>query len=78
MDVTAERLARVYAEAFWKAVLKQADPAAAYEELRAVVTDVLDQYPAFDAVLASALVDQSEKERLDRPRVRQPIVGARC
>jgi F-type H+-transporting ATPase subunit delta len=64
MDVTAERLARVYAGAFWNAVRTQADPAAALEELRAVVKDVLDKYPAFDAVFASALVDQSEKERL--------------
>jgi F-type H+-transporting ATPase subunit delta len=64
MDVTAERLARVYADAFWKAASKQAEPAAALDELRAVVTDVLDTYPAFDAVLASALVDQSEKVRL--------------
>jgi len=64
MDVTAERLARVYAEAFWNAASKQADPAAALDELRAVVSDVLDKYPAFDAVLASALVDASEKVRL--------------
>jgi F-type H+-transporting ATPase subunit delta len=67
MDVTAERLARVYAQAFWGVATKQADVAATVAELRAVVTDVLDKYPAFETMLGSALVDQSEKERiLDR------------
>lgn len=64
MDVTAERLARVYAQAFWAAALKQADPAAAVDELRAVVTEALDKFPGFDAILASALVDQQGKEQL--------------
>lgn len=67
MDVTAERLARVYAQAFWGVATKQADVAATVGELRAVVTDVLDKYPAFETMLGSALVDQTEKERiLDR------------
>src|SRR3972149_5697697 len=64
MDVTAERLARVYAQAFWAAAAKQADPAAAVDELRAVVTEALDKFPGFDAILASALVDQQGKEQL--------------
>jgi F-type H+-transporting ATPase subunit delta len=67
MDVTAERLARVYAQAFWGVAVKQTDVAATVSELRAVVTDVLDKYPALETMLGSALVDQSEKERiLDR------------
>jgi F-type H+-transporting ATPase subunit delta len=67
MDVTVERLARVYAQAFWGVAIKQADVAATVGELRAVVTDVLDKYPALETMLGSALVDQTEKERiLDR------------
>jgi len=64
MDVTAERLARVYGQALWGAALKQGDPAAIVGELKAVVTDVLDRFEKFDTVLGSALVDQEEKEKL--------------
>ncbi len=64
MDVTAERLARVYAQALWAAALKQGDPTTAVEELRAVVSDVLNKFPQFDTILSSALVDQESKEKL--------------
>lgn len=64
MDVTAERLARVYARAFWGTALKQADPAAAVDELRSVVTEAIDKFPAFDTVLCSALVAQEEKVKV--------------
>ena len=70
MDVTAERLARVYAQAFWGAALKQADPAAAVDELRNVVTEALDKFPGFEAILGSALVDPEQKEAAARPGVR--------
>jgi F-type H+-transporting ATPase subunit delta len=63
-DVTAERLAHVYAQAFWGAAIKQADPAAAVEELRSVVSEALDKFPGFEAILGSALVDQESKKRL--------------
>lgn len=64
MDVTAERLAHVYAQAFWGTVLKQADPASAIDELGSVISEVLDKFPGFDAILESALVDQEEKKKL--------------
>jgi F-type H+-transporting ATPase subunit delta len=67
MDVTAERLARVYAQAFWGAALKQADPVAAVDELRSVVTEALDKFPGFETILGSALVDpEGKKQLLDR------------
>lgn len=64
MDVTAERLAHVYAQAFWGAALQQADPSAAVDELRSVVTDALDPYPGFASILDSALVSHEEKVQL--------------
>jgi F-type H+-transporting ATPase subunit delta len=64
MDVTAERLAHVYAQAFWGAALKQGDPAAAIDELRSVVTEALDKYPGFETILGSALVAPEEKKQL--------------
>lgn len=64
MDVTAERLAHVYAQAFWGAALKQGDPSAAVDELRSVVTEALDKFPGFETVLGSALVDTEEKKQL--------------
>jgi F-type H+-transporting ATPase subunit delta len=64
MDVTAERLAHVYAQAFWGAALKQADPSAAVDELKSVVSDALDAYPGFESILESALVSQEEKVKL--------------
>ena len=67
MDVTAERLARVYAQAFWGAALKQADPVGAVDELRSVVTEALDKFPGFETILGSALVDpEGKKQLLDR------------
>src|SRR5262245_21321488 len=67
MDVTAESLARVYAQAFWNVAVKQADVSGTVAELQAVVTEVLDKHPALETTLGSALVDQADKERiLDR------------
>lgn len=67
MDVTAESLARVYAQAFWNVAVKQADVSALVSELQAVVTEVLDKHPALETTLGSALVEQTDKERiLDR------------
>ncbi|MGD9634060.1 MAG: ATP synthase F1 subunit delta [Pirellulales bacterium] len=64
MDVTAEQLARVYSQALWAASLKQGNPSAAVEELKSVVTDVLDRFEKFDTILGSALVDHEQKEKL--------------
>ncbi|MGE3243726.1 MAG: ATP synthase F1 subunit delta, partial [Pirellulales bacterium] len=64
MDVTAEQLARVYGQALWAAALKQGNPPAVVEELKSVVTDVLDRFEKFDTILGSALVDHEQKEKL--------------
>jgi F-type H+-transporting ATPase subunit delta len=64
MDVTAERLARVYGQALWSVAVKQGDPAAIVAELKSLVTDVLDRFEKFDTILGSALVGQEEKEQL--------------
>src|SRR3972149_5888258 len=67
LDVTEERLARVYAQAFWGVARKQPNLAATVDEVAAVVTEVLDKYPALEELLGSALVAHDEKERmLDR------------
>lgn len=64
MDVTAERLAHVYAQAFWGAALKQGDPTAAIDELRSVVTEALDKFPGLETILGSALIAPEEKKQL--------------
>jgi F-type H+-transporting ATPase subunit delta len=67
MDVTAERIAQVYAQAFWNVALKQPDPVTTFAELQAVVTDVLDKFPEFDKVFSSGLIDHDEKvQMIDR------------
>ena len=64
MDVTAERIARVYATAFMEVAAKSPDAAALVDEVVSLVTDVLDQFPQFDATLRSALVSHEEKQQL--------------
>ena len=62
-DVGVEHIASVYAQALLDAALS-GGPAAvadAVEELDAVVAELLDRFPKFDAVLASALVSPEEK-----------------
>jgi F-type H+-transporting ATPase subunit delta len=62
-DVGVEHIAGVYARALLDAALSAgpAAVAAAVEELDAVVAELLDRFPKFDAVLASALVSPGEK-----------------
>jgi F-type H+-transporting ATPase subunit delta len=64
MDVTAERISRVYATAFLEVAAKSADAAALVEELASLVSDVLDRFPEFDETLRSGLVRHEEKEQL--------------
>jgi F-type H+-transporting ATPase subunit delta len=64
MDVTAERIARVYATAFLEVVAKTGNSEALVEEFSSLVTDVLDKYPRFDQTLRSELVSHEEKEQL--------------
>jgi F-type H+-transporting ATPase subunit delta len=67
MDVTAERIARVYATAFLDAVAKTGDSDALVDEFSSLVTDVLDKFPLFEHTLRSELVPHEDKEQsLDR------------
>jgi F-type H+-transporting ATPase subunit delta len=67
MDVTAERISRVYAMAFMEVARKTGNPAAVVEEVESLVTDVLDRFPRLEDTLRSALVKPEEKEQmLDR------------
>jgi F-type H+-transporting ATPase subunit delta len=67
MDVTAERIARVYASAFMEVAAKTGDTGALVEEVNSLVTEVLDRFPKLEDTLRSALVQPEEKEQmLDR------------
>lgn len=60
-DVTVERIAETYAEAFLDAAARIGDLPALVEELQSLVTDVLDVFPGFEQVLASAIIQHEEK-----------------
>jgi len=67
MDVTEERIARVYAQAFLGAVAKHANVADYVNEILAIVRDVLDPFPDLEDVLGSALLAHEHKSLvLDR------------
>jgi F-type H+-transporting ATPase subunit delta len=67
MDVTEERIARVYATAFMEVASKSSDPTALVDEVSSLVTDVLDRFPRLEDTLRSALVSAEQKEQvLDR------------
>jgi F-type H+-transporting ATPase subunit delta len=67
MDVTAERISRVYAMAFMEVAAKTGNTAALVEEVESLVTEVLDRFPRFEETLRSELVQPEEKEQmLDR------------
>jgi len=61
MDVTAEQVARVYAQAFMGAAVKSSDTTELVEQMAGLV-DVLDRSPRLEQVFQSALVSQEEKE----------------
>ena len=64
MDVTAERIARVYALAFIEVVAKSPDGDSLVEEVVSLVDDVLEKFPQLEATLRSALISHEEKEQL--------------
>lgn len=64
MDVTVERLARVYAKAFIGATGEQSDAGNYVVELKSIVDEVLNRFPKFEQVLQSSLVSPEQKEEL--------------
>lgn len=64
MDVTEERIARVYAIAFMEVAAKSADATALVDEFTSLVTDVVGRFPRLDETLRSALVSHEQKEQL--------------
>ncbi|NMC18899.1 MAG: ATP synthase F1 subunit delta [Thermogutta sp.] len=65
-DVTVERIAAVYAEAFLDVAQAAGEAEASVQELADVVQEVLDPWPDFEAVLASSVISHEEKSRLLR------------
>jgi F-type H+-transporting ATPase subunit delta len=61
LDVTAEQVARVYAQAFIAAAAKSPDTADLVEQMSELV-EVLDRSPRLEQVFQSALISQEEKE----------------
>jgi F-type H+-transporting ATPase subunit delta len=61
MDVTAEQVARVYAQAFMGAAARSPDTADLVEQMAGLV-EVLDRSPRLAQVFLSALISQEEKE----------------
>jgi F-type H+-transporting ATPase subunit delta len=67
MDVTEEQIARVYAQAFLAVAAKTPNTADLVEEVKTLVTEVLDKFPNLAQTLHSALIPHDEKMRmLDR------------
>jgi F-type H+-transporting ATPase subunit delta len=67
IDPRVAQAANIYAKAFLGATEKSGQSAALVEELESLVADVLDRFPDWERVLASALVPEEEKvAMLDR------------
>jgi F-type H+-transporting ATPase subunit delta len=79
-DIGVEHVADVYAKALLGAAEKTGDAAAVLDELDALITDVLEQFPKFEAVLGSPLVSSEEKsdllDRLFNGRVSTTLMNA--
>jgi F-type H+-transporting ATPase subunit delta len=63
MDVTAEQIARVYAQAFMATTTGAPDAAGLVEQVASLI-GVLDSSPRLEEVFRSALVSQEDKEQL--------------
>src|SRR5262249_20351678 len=64
MDVTVEQVARVYAQAFMGIAAKSSSPGGLVDELKSLVSDVLNPNPKLVEVLESSLVSAEDKEAL--------------
>lgn len=71
-DVTVERIAAVYAEAFLDAAEVAGETEALVPELTDLVREVLDPWPDFEAILASSVISHEEKSR-----ILQRVLGGR-
>jgi F-type H+-transporting ATPase subunit delta len=60
-DVGAQRVARVYAEALLNAAEKQGQADTAFEELEALVREVFQADPQFEAFLSSSAIGRDRK-----------------
>jgi F-type H+-transporting ATPase subunit delta len=67
MDVSEERIGRVYAQAFMDVAAKSADATALVDEFGSFVSDVVEKMPRLKAILFSQLVaGESKEQMLDR------------
>jgi F-type H+-transporting ATPase subunit delta len=64
MDVTEERIARVYAVAFMEVAGQSANVDGLVDEVQSLVSDVLDREPRLEETFRSALVSLEDKLRL--------------
>jgi F-type H+-transporting ATPase subunit delta len=64
MDVTEERIARVYASAFIEVAAKSPDATSLVEEVGSLVGDVIAKQPRLEELLKSALISSEDKEKL--------------
>jgi F-type H+-transporting ATPase subunit delta len=64
MDVTEERIARVYATAFIAVAAKSPDATSLVDEIGSLVSDVIAKQPRLEQLLKSALISSEDKEKL--------------
>ncbi|MEM6798872.1 MAG: ATP synthase F1 subunit delta [Planctomycetota bacterium] len=64
LDVTGEQLAKVYAQAFLDAAGGSMNAVDAVAELKAVVSEILDQFPQFGEAVQSAFLSSEERVAL--------------
>lgn len=60
-DSVTEQVASVYAKAFLGAAQATGKAGVLVNELQSLITDVMDQYPEFERLLASAIIGHDEK-----------------
>jgi F-type H+-transporting ATPase subunit delta len=64
MDVTEERIARVYAQAFLGVAVKAANTSGLIEEVSSVVADVIDRFPRLEETLRTELISHEHKQAI--------------
>lgn len=78
-DVTVERIAALYAEAFLNVIEKDGKTESALAELDAIVEEVLKPHPRFAEILGSNIISHEEKvgmiDRVFKGRVSQVVLN---